>query len=368
MKKLKILLGNNTLSLLAGSETWTYTLAVQLKKMGHDVQGFSPDLGIIARELKNKNIPSHADIAPSGIKPFSFVLEEKQELDFDLIIANHWHIVDYCRRYFPKTPIISTVHGIIHTMPNPAGGEDLWAPEHPALNSGVNAFVAVSEEIQEILQKDYNLESTIIRNFFDTELYNVPRPVADKPKVFLINTNYNTANDPEIELIRAVTKHYGAQMIATGVNFGTSLNMVPAIDEADVVVGMGRSVLEGVCAGRLGIVNGRWGFGGVIHEGSVEELRGRNFSGRNSGGKTISPEELIALIDEHYNPTNLEWGRNYIKREHNVELAAESFLRLGESFMGQGEVGAEPIKMLKYRKARDVQQPAPEVAGNPRTN
>ena len=40
MKKMKILLGNNTLSILGGSETATYTLAIQLKKMGHeDVSG-----------------------------------------------------------------------------------------------------------------------------------------------------------------------------------------------------------------------------------------------------------------------------------------------------------------------------------------
>lgn len=356
---MKILLGNNTLALLAGSETWTYTLAVQLKKMGHIVEGFSPDLGIIARELKNKDIPSHRDIAPSGIKPFSYILEEKHEFNYDLIIANHWHIVDYLRRYFPKTPIISTIHGILHEMPNQNTGEPMWAPEHPALNAGVNQFISVSEEVQEILKKQFNLESLIIRNFFDTELYTVARSVSEKPKTFLINTNYNGGNDPEIELIREVVKHYGGNLIATGVNFGTSQNMVPAIEDADVVIGMGRSVLEGVCAGRLGIVHGRWGTGGIIHEGNIEALRSVNFSGRNSGGKMMTAQDLIAEIDKYYNPENLEWGRNYIKREHNVEIAAETFLRLGESFMGQGEVGAAPVVFKKLKRLRDVQSVLP---------
>lgn len=347
---MKILLGNNTLSLLAGSETWTYTLAVQLKKMGHDVQGFSPDLGIISRDLQTFGIPSHRDLAPSGMKPFSVVLEEKVDHNYDLIIANHFHIVDYLRRMFPKTPIISTIHGILHTMPNPQTNELMWAPEHPAMNAGVNQFVSVSEEVQEILRKEYNLDSLIIRNFFDTQKYTVQRKVSETPKVFLINTNYNGGNDPEIEVIRAVVKHYGANLIATGANFGTSPDMVPAIEDADVVIGMGRSVLEGVCAGRLGIVHGRWGTGGVINEANIEELRAVNFSGRNSGGKMMTPEEMIAEIDKYYNPDNLEWGRNYILREHNVEIAAETFLRLGQGLLGQGDEQAAPVVMKKLRK------------------
>jgi hypothetical protein len=56
MKPLKILLGNNTLSMLAGSETWVYTLAIQLKKMGHEVSCFAGELGIISEELEKQGI------------------------------------------------------------------------------------------------------------------------------------------------------------------------------------------------------------------------------------------------------------------------------------------------------------------------
>jgi len=77
-KPLKILLANNTLSLLAGSEIWSYTLAIQLKKLGHKVQCFSPDLGIISEELDKENISSFNQISTSGVRPFSFVCETKR--------------------------------------------------------------------------------------------------------------------------------------------------------------------------------------------------------------------------------------------------------------------------------------------------
>lgn len=354
MKPLKILLGNNTLSLLAGSETWTYTLALQLKALGHKVQCFTPELGIISDLLKEKGIPSFDQISTSGVKPFSFVFEEQPDHEYDVIIANHWGVVQYLREQFPKTPIISTIHGIIHLTDN----KD-WAPEHPALESGVNQFVAVSEEVQDLLKNEYGLDSVIIRNFFDTKKFKATRKVSEgKPKVFLINTNYNIKDDPEISIIREVAKHYDAKMIATGENFIKSIDMTTPINDADVVVGMGRSVLEGVTMGRLGLVHGRWGTGGVISKDNIESIRSFNFSGRNSDSTLATPEEIIEQIDKYYTPENLSWGEKYIKKEHNVLFAADAYLNLARELLGQNIVRPEETGLRPYRRQRDVQPTA----------
>lgn len=348
---MKILLGNNTLSFLGGSETWTQTLAIQLKEMGHDVYGFSPELGIIADNLKAKGIVCYNDMSTSGVKPFSFVLQEKQELEFDVIIANHNHIVDYLRSQFPKTPIISTVHGIIHKVQDDLG-KMVIAPEHPALDAKVNQFVSVSEEVQEILKKNYNIDSMIVRNFFDTTKYEAKRPINPiSPKVFLVNSNYFGGHDPEIEVIREVTRHYGARLIAVGQNFGPSNDLMQAIEEADVVVGMGRSVMEGVCAGRLGIVHGRWGTGGIINQENINSLRGRNFSGRDSEGKLMTAQELIAEIDKNYNDETIKWGREYILREHNVIHAAETFVQTARALISEGIALKDEVPLRPYRRA-----------------
>src|SRR3990167_2761039 len=112
--KLKILIGNQTLSLLAGSETWTYTLALQLKKLGHSVACYSPSLGIIAQKLWKEGIMSYSDLSAQGVKPFTVLLQEEVDHKYDVIIANHNEVVSTLREKFPTTPIISTIHGIIH--------------------------------------------------------------------------------------------------------------------------------------------------------------------------------------------------------------------------------------------------------------
>jgi hypothetical protein len=335
MKPLKILLGNNTLSLLAGSETWTYTLALQLKAMGHHVACFSPSLGVISNKLQDAGIKCYDVLSSSGMEPFSYVLEEKVSHEYDVIIANHWHIVEYLRNQFPRTPIVQTVHGIIHFMEDEKG-EQIKAPEHPALESGVNHYVAVSEEVQELLKKDYGVESTVIRNFFDIKKFSELKAPNETPQKFLINTNYADANDPAVKSVREAARQLGAKCIALGENFTQTFDVTRAIEDADVVFGMGRSVLEGVAAGRLGIVHGRWGTGGVITESDIQNIRSFNFSGRNSPYKEpASADEIIALVNKYYRPSVLSWGKDYIAREHNVVFAAQAYVDLARELTGQ---------------------------------
>jgi hypothetical protein len=326
---MKILLGNNTLSLLAGSETWTITLARQLKKMGHHVACFSPDLGVIAEKLEKDGIHCYSDLAPTGIRPFSPYFEEPADHNYDVIISNHFHIVDYLRNKFPKTPIISTIHGIIHEF------EGKWAPEHPALNSGVNQFVAVSEEVQDILKEHYSIDSVIIRNFFDIPVLAGLKAPNTKPKQILLNTNYQSASDPEVQVVRDAAKMLDCRLAAIGMNFTQAVDITKAIEDSDVVIGMGRSVLEGVAAGRLGIVHGRWGTGGVICESNIPSLQHYNFSGRNSSGKIDSAEELKSLIEKYYMLSVMDDAQKYVKENHNAALAADEYLRLADELTGR---------------------------------
>lgn len=353
MNKLRILVANNTLSLLAGSETWTKTLALQLKKMGHHVDAFSPQLGTISNDLEEAGIKCYPEMATSNVKPFSFVIEEKRDYSYDVIIANHNHIVDYLREQFPDTPIISTIHGIIHLVPD-ALGKQVRAPEHPALEANVNQFVAVSEEVKELLQKQYGIDAMIVRNFFDLEKFKADRPTSPGgPKAILLNTNYASSDDDEVKVIKAVAKHYGAKMMAVGENFSLSKDTMKAIEDADIVVGMGRSVLEGVAAGRLGIVHGRWGTGGIVCADTIEQLRSFNFSGRNSGGTYWTVEDFIREIDRHYSLDTIDWGMNYMRREHNVEFAAEVFIQTARMLKQSKNTEAE-VPLRPYRRAYET--------------
>ena len=62
---------------------------------------------------------------------------------------------------------------------------------------------------------------------------------------------------------------------------GFSQDLAVELHRYNVVVGVGRVVLEALAAGRPAIVLGRWGYGGLVKEENFEVLEKANFSGRN---------------------------------------------------------------------------------------
>lgn len=303
---MKILLGNNTFDALAGSETWMMTLADELIRLGHEITAYSPRLGFVSGKLEN-----------AGVKCIREINDEKP----DLIICAHYDITNYIHLKLSDTPMIAVVHGVLHKESNTI------LPEHPVFFPV--KYIAVSEEVQSKLKNDYNIDSVVIRNFFDLEKFSRGR-INEKPKSFLINSNYWGADDIISEIIKDVAGHYGADTIMIGIEAVPVYGVNDIIQGADVVVGMGRSVMEGACMGKLAIVHGRWGTGGVITPERYQLLKLSNFSGRANGQKVelMKAEDIIKQIDQYYNQKNIDNVYEIITKEHNVKIATKQILNL----------------------------------------
>ena len=126
--------------------------------------------------------------------------------------------------------------------------------------------------------------------------------------------------------------HYQAKFIGIGSGFVATYETEKAIADADIVFGMGRSVMEGVAMGKIGVVHGRWGTGGVINKNSYERLKLTNFSGRLVEGqnKLLLASEIIKQIDESFNTKITNENRELIETNHNVEIATKKFLEIAE--------------------------------------
>lgn len=323
---MKILLGNNTLSLLAGSETWTLTLALELKKLGHEVTAFSPDLGLIAAKLEAEGIHCIKAVeTKDGVAPFNPYFEEDQG-SYDVVICNHNHIARYLKAVLPNVPMICTIHGIIHK--NEETGEIY--PEHPALDTKVDKYVCVSEEIQEMLLMKYNIESEIIRNSIDLDRFKIGLPLPTKPHTFLVNSNYWGVDDPINKVIEGAAEKLGARLMGIGANFVGTYEVETIIKDADVVFGMGRSVLEAAAMGKLSVCHGRWGTGGVLTPESMKELCKTNFSGRSSLGRLYTVDEMVEEITKHFTQENVDAVWAVMNSDHNAVKAAEKYLEIAK--------------------------------------
>ena len=335
---MNILMGNNTLDILAGSETWIYTLAAEMVKQGHKVTAFSHSLGFIATKLESLGVKCISEINSSvggKIKPFSPFLEESSDEKYDVIICNHYAITRYMHDKLPNIPIIATVHGILH-----GEGDQIW-PEHPVTEFKVDQYISVSEEVQDKLKSSYGIDSIIIRNFFDLERFKKEKkkiPEGKQPEKFLVNSNYWGKDDEINMVIKDTANFFNAQFMGIGVNFAQTWETEEVIGQVDVVWGMGRSVIEGACMGKLSVIHGRWGTGGVLTPESYEVMKKTNFSGRKYGGEANSlaaSSDLVNDINAYFNSKNIDAVYKIIKENHDVKKAAAQFVEIANKLISE---------------------------------
>ncbi len=296
---MKILLANNTLHHFAGSETHLYTLALEFKRLGHEVEAFSSIHGPMAVKLQERGIPclSERDLIP--------------ERKYDVIFSNHKFPTWTVQQKYPNTPVIFTLHGII-------GG-----PETPV--EGCHKYVAVSEETQALFKGRYGIDSTIIRNPIDIDRFKNREPIRNKINNVLISSSYwNDSSDIGKVLINAF-KEIGATVHGVGTTFGgQKWEMDTIYNQFDLVVTLGRGVLEANACGRPALIYGQWGVDGILTPESYSQLRRCNFSGRRYAD-VLDVGHVLELLKGYHQDFDM---RHTIIEHHDVKKIAQHYLSL----------------------------------------
>jgi len=261
---MKILLTNNHLARLGGSETWVYTMAQELKRRGHEVGVFTHEKGIVSDMLADM-----IDDNPQG---------------YDLALINH----NTCLFVDAKFKIF-TSHGTVPELERPVEGADV--------------YVAVNENVAE----KYRLKH-IIKNPIDTELFKPTSEIHDKPELILdITEDPLTLSIPTIRLNRH------------------EYNSFEAINKADLVISLGRGALEAMSCGRNVITwdnRPYWEARGDGYLDDFSKLKG-NVAGEYAR-LDINLEEEIKKYSKEQGQKN----REYILEHHDVRKIVDQYLNL----------------------------------------
>jgi len=263
---MKILLTNNHLSQLGGSETWTYTMAKELQRRGYEVGVFTHKKGVVSDMLGDL-----MDYSPSG---------------YDLALINHNTCLGVDAKYK-----IFTSHGTVPEMEIPIEGADY--------------YVAVNENVS----KKYGIE-TIIKNPIDTELYKPTSDIGELKTV--LNVTYE-----DLQLPYNVIKPSRTEM-----------NMPELINSAEVVISLGRGVLEAMsCARNVVVWDSRpyWGSRGDGYLNDFSKLIG-NVAGEYLR-TDINLEEELKKYDQEQGKKN----REYILEHHDVRKIVDKYLNIWET-------------------------------------
>jgi CheY-like chemotaxis protein/glycosyltransferase involved in cell wall biosynthesis len=328
---MKILLANHTLDHYAGSETFTYALACELKRLGHDVICFSPRLGRLKPRLRE------ADIA---------VIDDLGALsdDIDIIHAHHRHESLLAFARFSDKPMILVCHGVLP-----------WQEQPLRSRLNVHRYVAVSEEVRDHLIRHHRIDGTdvtVIRNGIDLRRFAARRPIRARPEHALILSNYMP--DTLRTLVVRVCDSLGISVHHVG-GAQPQWAVEEAINQADLVFALGRSALEALACQRAVIVFDYNGGDGLVTPANFHLLRLRNFSGRTH--RLQYTEDSLRREIEQYDPAAVAPLHRIVREEHDIRAIARQYVALYEEAVGQplwGRAGHEELALRRYRAAAEL--------------
>ncbi|NRR92005.1 UDP-glycosyltransferase [Winogradskyella undariae] len=208
----KILVANARLNRLGGSETFAYTLIEELKSREDIyVEYFTFEKGKVSERIEQE-------------LSVQFMSLPK----YDLILANHYTCV---QELYKKGFLIQTCHGIYPILEQPYALAD--------------AHVAISQEVKNHL---YNLgfKSNIIYNGINTNRFYDKKPVKKQLKKVLSLCHSKEAND----FIKSICEDLNVEYLQAYKFKNAVWNIEDSINNADLVVGLGRSAYEAMACGR----------------------------------------------------------------------------------------------------------------------
>ncbi len=277
-KTLSILLATNHLCDWTGSETLFLTLINALWEAG-----YSPTLYV--RHLDKKWL-SHPPLPQLRLVDDINLLKNSH---FDLAHVQHNSCLLDVRSTFPTLPIIFSSLG---TQP--------FLEQPPPFDVGVNRYLSISEEVRDNLTsrgiRECNID--ILRNLVCCKTFHPISKIRPKPEHILVLSN--KIDEPKKLTLKAAAKQINAQIKFIG---GASKQLPPtqltlAINNADIVVSLGRGVIEAMLCARVPLIFDINGGDGLVTPSNIDALQTHNFSGRLHG-YSFTSEDLVNEFNKY---------------------------------------------------------------------
>lgn len=319
---MRLVLASNGLSTPGGSETYLLTLGRHLQRLGHEVyvmSGPEDDAAALVEHHALLRVRRPEDLpAP----PDRLVVQ-------DAIVSGE------AASAWPEVPQLFVVHSGMH---------DLQLTS--AVPSTVAGYVVLNDYTKQLVEAlpggrpVFRLTQPV-----DVAHFTPAAPPRPEPEVLLVFGN-NQARW-RFEGLEEACRRRGIEVRRVGAVGGqVVLDPLEEIQAADIVVGIGRCIIEAMACGRTAFVYDRWGSDGWLTKQSYATIEGGGFAGR-AGTDEPGRAQFEDVLDG-YDPVHGTEGYDLAVRHHNARVHAAQIVEVLE---GLGPVDpAEPA--LAFTLAR----------------
>ena len=301
VRAMHVVIGNHHLSSVGGAETYLLTVAEQLTRFGHGVTVYGGDGGDFAGFLRARRI----DVA-IGLDPLP--------PECDAVIAQDAvSSLELAERY-PRVRQLFVAH---------AAHLEMWFP--PNLPHAIAAVVVMNDRVRarlDALAADHELVR--LRQPIDTGRFSPREPLARPRRRVLALGNYLIGR--RRDALREACEAVGMELVQVGRHGTCTHEPERTMRDCDIVVGHGRSVLEGMSAGLAAYVYDLCGTDGWVTPESYPALESDGFAG-SATGAAIGREELVRDLAA-WQPRMGTDNRELIRGRHNALEHAAALVTL----------------------------------------
>jgi hypothetical protein len=254
----RVLIAYESLVDYAGTETYILTIARQLLALGHEVVVYARTLGPMADFMRAEKIAviGEADALPEAC---------------DAVLAQDAASAYEMRDRYPDAACVCTVHsrGFALSIPPQVGGI-------------CGAVVVFNDRVRRFVeQAAFHAPIVRLRQPIELKRFGVLGRQSTGLHRALVLSNY--LRGPQAQLLKDACANVGAELVTVGAHGAPMARPEHAIADADMVFGLGRSILEAMAGRRAAYVYGVAGVDGWVTPDNYAGLEADGFAGQVSG-------------------------------------------------------------------------------------
>ena len=305
---MEIVLGTLEFGEIGGAATYLLTVAGQLQLLGHEVTIFAEDKGELARVAEDR-----------GIRVVSS--EEALPRECDAVYAQDAATAYLLAERYPGRPQALCMH---------TGGSqfDRWLP--PQVPGVVHAVVALTDRMEKRANAlAHRVEVVRLRQPVDMARFAPRAAIRQSPREVLLLGNYLSGDRRRLVLSACQEASLNCSELGRYADRSSPTPEVE-INQADIVIAHGRSILEAMACGRAAFVYDHAGGDGWVTPSNYAELEAWNFAFPTSESR-VPPEELTANLLGYraaMGSANLDLARMHHSASRHAEELVALFERL----------------------------------------